>query len=107
MPVITVTRDRPDMAAIRRALEMLGQTPKHGRRPVPDWRDRLAMLERSRLVEVRTGTRPVYIAFAGVDEPEAKGIVTASTVRGSIPEPLRLAHLIARAVVTGKSRGLS
>jgi len=105
VPVITVTRDRPDMAAIRKALEMLGRTPKHGRRPVPDWKERLALLERNRLVEVRTGARPIYIAFAGVDEPEAKGIVTASTVRGSIPEPVRLAHLIARAVVTGRSRG--
>jgi endonuclease V-like protein UPF0215 family len=42
-----------------------------------------------------------------VEEPDAKGIVTASTVRGSIPEPVRLAHLIARASVTGKSKGIT
>jgi endonuclease V-like protein UPF0215 family len=107
VPVITVTGDRPDMAAMRRALEMLGRTPKHGRKPIPDWKERLALLEGTRLVEVRTGTRPIYIGFAGIEEPEAKGIVTASTVRGSIPEPVRLAHLIARALVTGKSRGIS
>ena len=107
VPVITVTRDRPDMAAIRKALEMLGQTPKYGRKPIPDWKERLARLERTRLVEVRTGTKPIYTGFAGLDEPDAKGIVTASTVRGSIPEPVRLAHLIARALVTGKSRGIS
>lgn len=107
VPVITVTRDRPDMAAIRRALEMLGQTPKYGRGPVPDWKERLALLERTRLVEVRTGAKPIYIGFAGLEEAEAKGIVTASTIRGSIPEPVRLAHIIARALVTGKSRGIS
>jgi endonuclease V-like protein UPF0215 family len=107
VPVITVTRDRPDMAAIRKALEMLGRTPKYGRKPIPDWKERLALLERTRLVEVRTGTKPIYIGFAGLEEPEAKGVVTASTVRGSIPEPVRLAHLIARALVTGKSKGIS
>ncbi len=107
VPVITVTRDRPDMAAIREALEMLGRTPKYGRKPIPDWKERLGLLERTRLVEVKTGARPIHIGFAGLDEPEAKGIVTASTVRGSIPEPVRLAHLIARALVSGKSRGIS
>jgi hypothetical protein len=107
VPVITVTRDRPDMAAIRKALEMLGRTPKYGRGPIPDWKERLALLERTRLVEVDTGHKPVHIGFAGIEEPDAKGIVTASTIRGSIPEPLRLAHLIARAYVTGKSKGMS
>jgi len=107
VPVITVTRDRPDMARIRKALEMLGRTPKYGRGPIPDWKERFALLERTRLVEVRTGHKPIHIGFAGIDEPEAKGIVTASTVRGSIPEPIRLAHLIARALVTGKSKGMS
>ena len=107
VPVMTVTRDKPDMAAIRKALEMLGRTPKYGRKPIPDWKDRLALLERTRLVEVRTGTKPIFIGFAGLEEADAKGIVTASTVRGSIPEPVRLAHIIARALVTGKSRGIS
>jgi endonuclease V-like protein UPF0215 family len=107
VPVITVTSDRPDMAAIRRALEMLGRTPKYGRCPLPDWKERLALLERTRLVEVATSHKPVQVGFAGIDEPDAKGIVTASTIRGSIPEPLRLAHLIARAYVTGRSKGKS
>jgi endonuclease V-like protein UPF0215 family len=105
IPLITVTRDRPDMGKIRAALEKLGGTPKPGRRPIPDWRDRLERLETTRLVEVRTGHNPIYIGFAGIEEPEAKGIVTASTIRGAIPEPLRLAHLIARAMVTGRSKG--
>ena len=107
LPVITVTRDRPDLASIRKALEMLGRTPKYGRSPIPDWKERFGLLDRTRLVEVGTGHKPVHIGFAGIDEPEAKGVVTASTIRGSIPEPLRLAHLIARALVTGKSKGIS
>ena len=105
LPVLTVTRDRPDMEKIRHALEKLGTAPGSGRRPMPDWKERLALLESTRLVEVKTGHKPIYIGFAGISEPEAKGIVTASTLRGSIPEPVRLAHLIASALVTGRSRG--
>jgi len=104
--VLTVTRDRPDMAKIRAALEKLGSTPKYGRQPIQDWKARQEMLERTMLVEVDTGHNPIYMGFAGIKEPEAKGIVTASTVRGSMPEPVRLAHLIARAYVTGRSKGM-
>lgn len=104
-PVITVTRDRPHMGKIRAALEKLGDIPRSGRRPIPDWRGRMERLEATRLVEVRTGHNPVYIGFAGIEEPEAKGIVTSSTIKGAIPEPLRLAHLIARAIVMGRSKG--
>jgi len=105
LPVLTVTRDRPDMAKIRAALQNLGSPPKYGRRPIPDWKTRFERLERTRLVEVRTGHKPIYMGFAGIAEPEAKGIVTASTIRGAMPEPVRLAHLIARAFVTGISKG--
>ena len=103
--VLTVTRDRPDMEKIRAALEKLGSTSKYGRRPVQDWKSRLERLERTRLVEVDTGHKPIYMGFAGIEEPDAKGIVTASTVRGAMPEPVRLAHMIARAYVMGRSRG--
>jgi endonuclease V-like protein UPF0215 family len=106
IPVLTVTRDRPDMDKIRAALEKLGSTPKYGRPPVQDWKCRLERLERTRLVEVDTGHKPIYMGFAGTKEQDAKGIVTASTIRGSMPEPVRLAHLIARAYVTGRSKGM-
>jgi len=107
LPVLTITRDRPDMGKIAVALEKLGSAPKYGRRPVQDWKKRLEILKRTRLVEVNTGHKPIYMGFAGIEEPQAKGIVTASTVRGAIPEPIRLAHLIARALVTGRSKGMS
>jgi len=105
VPVITVTRDEPDMEAIRNALEKMGTSPAKGRRAVPDWNERYARLERLSLVEVTTGHKPVHIAYEGLPLSEAKGIVRATTVRGAMPEPLRLAHLIATALVKGKSRG--
>ncbi len=103
LPVVTVTRDRPDMPKIRDALRRLGTSPGPGRRMAENWRERLARLERTRLIEVDTGHKPVYVGFVGIEAAEAKGIVRASTVRGAIPEPLRLAHMIARAFATGTS----
>lgn len=105
VPVITVTRDKPDMDRIRRALEKMGASPAKGRKVVPDWKERYARLEKLSLAEVSTGHNPVHIAFKGLPLSEAKGIVHATTVRGAMPEPLRLAHLIATALVKGKSHG--
>ena len=36
---------------------------------------------------------------------EALQLLAATTLHGNLPEPLRLAHLIAGGITTGKSRG--
>jgi endonuclease V-like protein UPF0215 family len=36
---------------------------------------------------------------------EARALLLATTERGNIPEPLRVAHLIAGGITTGESRG--
>ena len=47
----------------------------------------------------------VYLACAGATRAGATHLVQASTGKAGLPEPLRLAHMIARAAVTGESRG--
>ena len=47
----------------------------------------------------------VFVQRAGLDIAEARALLVATTLHGNIPEPLRLAHLIAGGIVTGKSRG--
>jgi endonuclease V-like protein UPF0215 family len=42
---------------------------------------------------------------AGLSIEEARRLVRATTLHGQVPEPLRLAHLIAGGIVTGRSRG--
>jgi endonuclease V-like protein UPF0215 family len=37
--------------------------------------------------------------------PEARALVAATTLHGNVPEPLRLAHIIAGGVATGWSHG--
>jgi endonuclease V-like protein UPF0215 family len=42
---------------------------------------------------------------AGLDLDEARAIVADTTLHGNVPEPLRLAHLIAGGIASGHSRG--
>lgn len=97
IPCATVTRDSPDRQGIRTALE------KH----FDDWKERWAIIERQTLYRVSTDHKPVHVAVEGMTFDQAEELIRKSTVRGAIPEPLRVAHLIATAIVTGESAGRS
>jgi endonuclease V-like protein UPF0215 family len=94
-PVISVTRNPPDNEKVRKALI----------KNFDDWERRVEIIEKNPLVKVETDYKPVYIRFSGIDESEAKRVVKSSIVRGCIPEPIRLAHVIASAFVLGESKG--
>jgi endonuclease V-like protein UPF0215 family len=47
----------------------------------------------------------LYVAAVGVEPDDAARIVRSTLRKARVPEPLRLAHLIARALVLGESRG--
>jgi endonuclease V-like protein UPF0215 family len=47
----------------------------------------------------------LHVACAGIERAHAVTLLDAVRRKGELPEPLRLAHLIARAVTTGESRG--
>ncbi|MDG6956989.1 MAG: DUF99 family protein [Nitrososphaerota archaeon] len=53
-------------------------------------------------VKLKTGHR-VFVRTAGLDEGEAKGILDAFTLQGSVPEPVRVAKLLARAAMAWRS----
>jgi endonuclease V-like protein UPF0215 family len=94
VPVISVMRKLPDMASIRSALEHLDE---------PRYRYDLIM-KAGRAVEVpaRRGA-PVYMQYRGIDEETAISIVRSSATHSRIPEPIRVAHLIATGIVLGES----
>ncbi|MCD6242347.1 DUF99 family protein [Candidatus Bathyarchaeota archaeon] len=87
LPVIAVTRDKPDMEEIKKALENL---PEKERR----WR---AILNAGELLTVQTreGEEPVYMQIAGITRSDAEKIVKITSTRSNIPEPLRVAHIVA------------
>lgn len=91
-PVLVMARRAPDMAAVRSAL--LGRV----RGGEAKWR----------LVEAAGPMEPiggVFVQRAGLTAAEAEALLAASCTTGRVPEPLRLAHLIAGGVTTGRSRG--
>jgi hypothetical protein len=95
LPVMTVTRDPPDRDAIEAAL----------RKHFPDAERRIALLQRHALHRAETAHNPVWVKCVGLGVEDARALVKQTTVRGALPEPLRLAHLIAAAMKHGESRG--
>jgi hypothetical protein len=96
-PVITVTRDRPDLEKMRSALKGHFE----------DWERRYSLISELELRPMPTEHKPVYACVFGMSWGEAVELVRLCTVRGSVPEPVRMAHLIASAVVRGESYGRS
>ncbi|WP_297498962.1 DUF99 family protein [Thermococcus sp.] len=93
LPVIVVVRKRPDVEAMEKAL----------RKHFPDAENRIELLRKAPpLVEVIP--ERLYIQAVGADYEKAGEIVRVTTRTGLIPEPLRLAHMIASAVMTGESK---
>jgi endonuclease V-like protein UPF0215 family len=115
VPVLVVSRKRPDLAAVKRAL-FSGDPPMRPR--VSGARRKWLLIERAGIIEElgasrrslratglpRAGQR-LWVQRAGLSLPEARALVASTTLHGNIPEPLRIAHLIAGGVVTGASKG--
>jgi endonuclease V-like protein UPF0215 family len=93
LPVITVTRDKPDLEEIHEALQNL---PESERR----WRLILDAGEPFEL-STRNAKETIYVQTAGISLGDAEKIVRLTSTRSSIPEPLRVAHLIASEIGGG------
>jgi endonuclease V-like protein UPF0215 family len=93
LPVIALTREEPDPASVRAALE----------RHVDDAEDRARLLQAHPVHAVELDEAPVYLRHAGGDTRRLAQLVRVHTVRGRVPEPLRIARLVARAVARGRS----
>lgn len=91
VPVLVVVRRRPDMAAVRRAL--LARVPGGATK----WR----LIERAGAPEPACG---LYVQRAGITLEDACRAIARHATNGRLPEPLRVAHLIAGALVHGESR---
>lgn len=91
LPVLVVTRRKPRLELVFRALAA-----------VPGREAKRALMEAAGEPEPCAG---VYVQRAGLTLEEAARMIEKTTAHGVIPEPLRLAHLIAGGVTSGKSRG--
>lgn len=92
VPVLVVARRRPDLAAVREAL--LTRVRGGARK----W----ALIERLGPMEPAAG---VFVQRVGLTLDEADAVIRRWAVHSRIPEPLRVAHLVAGGIATGQSRG--
>lgn len=91
LPVVVVARRKPRLALMREAL----------------WRTRGAA-RKWRLIEQAGEMEPydgIWIQRIGIARDAAAAMLRATTLHGNLPEPLRVAHLLAGAVATGASHG--
>ena len=94
IPVIVFMRSCPDFEKIRLALENLPETEK-----------RWEIIQRAGKIYKIAQENPVFIQICGIDKESAFEIVRMTSIRSNIPEPLRVAHLIATGIVLGESTG--
>ncbi|KCZ72816.1 hypothetical protein ANME2D_01251 [Candidatus Methanoperedens nitroreducens] len=94
IPVIVFMRSYPDLERIKRALENLPEAEK-----------RWEIIQRAGRVYRITNDKTVFIQLCGIDKESAFEIIRMTSIHSNIPEPLRVAHLIATGVVLGESTG--
>jgi uncharacterized protein len=88
VPIVAVTRSRPEFPAIRAALRKW--FPRDAGR-------RWSLLRRHRLFAMPRPGPPLFVAAVGCRRAEAALLVRRTVVRGYVLEPLRIAHLVASA----------
>jgi endonuclease V-like protein UPF0215 family len=96
LPVIVVNRKRPNLRKVREALKNFN-----------DFEERWELIKKAgkvKMCEIRPGVR-IYYQCVGMEDEEAREVLVLSSTRSQIPEPLRVAHLIATALVKGESSG--
>lgn len=89
IPCIAVQRKRPRLEKIRAALSGFRDKPK-----------RLQLIEKAGPVK-KAGS--VFFQASGGEAKEIKTVLSKTTKHGNLPEPLRLAHLVASGVSRGES----
>lgn len=92
LPVIAVTRDKPDRKSIKEALNNLPRSEER-------WK---AMQSggKTRAVQTRSSAAKIYVQVAGISLEDAAKILRLTSTRSDVPEALRVAHIIASGLTT-------
>ncbi len=91
LPILIVARKKPNLDAVRRALENVADAEARWKR-----------------IESAGEMEPcgaLFVQRAGLSMHEAEATLSLHTRYGNLPEPLRVAHFVGAAVVRGESHG--
>jgi hypothetical protein len=95
LPVIAINRKLPDIKSVKNALKNFR-----------DFKKRWEKIKNAgKIKKFKFKDKFIYYQCKGIERDEAEEIIRISCTRGYIPEPLRVAHLIAAALVKGESHG--
>jgi endonuclease V-like protein UPF0215 family len=113
LPVLVLMRRLPDLSAMKRAL-FSSDPPQRPRvrGAARKWRliqeagaIEVLELRRSRTSGLRGVTHRLWIQRVGMTADTARRLIMSTTLHGHLPEPLRIAHLVAGGIAGGCSRG--
>ena len=90
LPVIVVIRTNPDIQKIKNTLLKINK------------KEKIKLIEKAgKAVQINK----IFVQLVGINLKNAREILDVACTRSLIPEPLRLAHLIATGIVVGESKG--
>ena len=90
LPVVVVIRRKPDIANIKKTLIKINK------------KNKIKLIEKAGNV-LQIGD--IFVQLTGIDFEQARKILKVVCTRSLIPEPIRLAHLIASGIAKGESKG--
>ena len=90
LPVIIIIRRKPDIENIKKTLININK------------KDKIKLIDQAgNVIQINS----IFVQLTGIDLEQARKILKVVCTRSLIPEPIRLAHLIAQGVVFGESKG--
>ncbi|MGM0405397.1 MAG: DUF99 family protein [Thermoplasmatota archaeon] len=95
IPAVSISRNEPNFVKIKKAME------NH----LSDWENKFVKISSGDIHRMETDHKPIFIQVEGTDISEAERVIKLFTIRGRIPEPLRISHIVASGIVMGESKG--
>ena len=96
LPIIVIARKKPNLKKIKKALKNFDDFEKR-------WE---FIRNAGKIYKMKIKkNKSLYYQFIGLKRDEVEKIISLSCTRSLIPEPLRVSHLIASAMVKGESKG--
>jgi endonuclease V-like protein UPF0215 family len=94
LPIIVVTRKNPRIKLIKSVLEKIGM------------KNKIRLIEKAgKPKEFQINNSKIYFQFYGINEERVREILKLTIKHGNMPEPLRIAHIIASGITLGENKG--
>lgn len=95
LPIVTIMRNYPDFKKIEKALKNVGNSDA-----------KMKIIRKAGDVhEVNLDDKKLFVQYCGMKFDVLVEMLKLTCTHAIVPEPIRVAHLIASGVVTGESKG--